>query len=36
MLILKDVDDDGWHFATSRVSRKGRHIRHCYGQEPLS
>ena len=24
MLILKDIDDDGWHFATSRTSRKGR------------
>ncbi|RNL55032.1 pyridoxal 5'-phosphate synthase [Arthrobacter oryzae] len=23
MLILKDIDDDGWHFATSRTSRKG-------------
>ena len=23
MLILKDIDDDGWHFATSRDSRKG-------------
>ncbi|MDQ0756869.1 pyridoxal 5'-phosphate synthase [Arthrobacter sp. B3I4] len=23
MLILKDIDDAGWHFATSRESRKG-------------
>lgn len=23
MLILKNIDDDGWHFATSRTSRKG-------------
>ncbi|SDP11434.1 Pyridoxamine 5'-phosphate oxidase [Arthrobacter sp. ok909] len=23
MLILKDIDADGWHFATSRESRKG-------------
>ena len=23
MLILKNIDDDGWHFATSRKSRKG-------------
>ena len=23
MLILKDIDDDGWQFATSRSSRKG-------------
>ena len=26
MLILKDIDDDGWHFATSRESRKGREL----------
>lgn len=26
MLILKDIDDDGWHFATSRGSRKGREL----------
>ncbi len=27
MLILKDLDDDGgWHFATSRTSRKGREL----------
>ncbi|MEO3932769.1 pyridoxamine 5'-phosphate oxidase family protein [Micrococcaceae bacterium Sec7.4] len=26
MLILKDLDDDGWHFATSRASRKGREL----------
>ena len=26
MLILKDIDDDGWHFATSRTSRKGRDL----------
>ncbi|WP_346959739.1 pyridoxamine 5'-phosphate oxidase family protein [uncultured Arthrobacter sp.] len=26
MLILKDIDDDGWHFATSRLSRKGREL----------
>lgn len=26
MLILKDIDDDGWHFATSRDSRKGREL----------
>ncbi len=26
MLILKDIDDDGWHFATSRSSRKGREL----------
>ena len=26
MLILKDIDDDGWHFATSRASRKGREL----------
>ncbi|MET3809851.1 pyridoxamine 5'-phosphate oxidase family protein [Arthrobacter sp. UYEF3] len=26
MLILKDIDDDGWHFATSRNSRKGREL----------
>jgi len=26
MLILKDIDDDGWHFATSRQSRKGREL----------
>jgi pyridoxamine 5'-phosphate oxidase len=26
MLILKDIDDDGWHFATSRTSRKGREL----------
>jgi pyridoxamine 5'-phosphate oxidase len=24
MLILKNIDDDGWHFATARTSRKGR------------
>ncbi|MDN3483616.1 pyridoxamine 5'-phosphate oxidase family protein [Arthrobacter sp. APC 3897] len=26
MLILKELDDDGWHFATSRTSRKGREL----------
>ncbi|MCB5282071.1 MULTISPECIES: pyridoxamine 5'-phosphate oxidase family protein [unclassified Arthrobacter] len=26
MLILKDIDDGGWHFATSRASRKGREL----------
>lgn len=26
MLILKNIDDDGWHFATSRSSRKGREL----------
>ena len=26
MLILKDIDDDGWLFATSRASRKGREL----------
>ncbi|WP_342022059.1 pyridoxamine 5'-phosphate oxidase family protein [Arthrobacter citreus] len=26
MLILKDLDDDGWHFATARTSRKGREL----------
>jgi pyridoxamine 5'-phosphate oxidase len=26
MLILKDIDDDGWHIATSRTSRKGREL----------
>jgi len=26
MLILKDIDADGWHFATSRESRKGREL----------
>ena len=26
MLILKNLDDDGWHFATSRTSRKGREL----------
>lgn len=26
MLILKDVDDDGWQFASSRTSRKGREL----------
>jgi pyridoxamine 5'-phosphate oxidase len=26
MLILKNIDDDGWHFATSRASRKGREL----------
>jgi pyridoxamine 5'-phosphate oxidase len=26
MLILKDIDHDGWHFATSRESRKGREL----------
>lgn len=26
MLILKDIDDAGWHFATSRASRKGREL----------
>ena len=27
MLILKNIDDDGgWHFATSRISRKGREL----------
>jgi pyridoxamine 5'-phosphate oxidase len=30
MLILKNIDDDGWHFATSRSSRKGREL----GEEP--
>jgi pyridoxamine 5'-phosphate oxidase len=27
MLILKNIDDDGWHFATSRASRKGRELK---------
>lgn len=26
MLILKDIDDDDWHIATSRKSRKGREL----------
>ncbi|AXJ10679.1 pyridoxal 5'-phosphate synthase [Arthrobacter sp. PM3] len=26
MLILKDIDADGWHFATSRASRKGQEL----------
>ncbi|MET0976152.1 MAG: pyridoxamine 5'-phosphate oxidase family protein [Leifsonia sp.] len=26
MLILKDIDDDGWQFATARHSRKGREL----------
>ena len=26
MLILKDIDADGWHFATSRESRKGQEL----------
>ena len=26
MLILKDLDEDGWHFATARTSRKGREL----------
>jgi pyridoxamine 5'-phosphate oxidase len=26
MLILKDLDSRGWHFATSRTSRKGREL----------
>jgi pyridoxamine 5'-phosphate oxidase len=26
MLILKDLDDDGWQFATARTSRKGREL----------
>ncbi|MCB5273152.1 Pyridoxine/pyridoxamine 5'-phosphate oxidase [Arthrobacter sp. SO5] len=26
MLILKDLDDDGWQFASSRASRKGREL----------
>jgi len=26
MLILKDIDADGWHFATSRKSRKGKEL----------
>ena len=26
MLILKDIDGDGWHFATSRESRKGHEL----------
>ncbi|WP_312180798.1 pyridoxamine 5'-phosphate oxidase family protein [Arthrobacter sp.] len=26
MLILKDIDDDGWQFATARTSRKGREL----------
>ncbi|WP_285240796.1 pyridoxamine 5'-phosphate oxidase family protein [Arthrobacter sp. G.S.26] len=26
MLILKDIDDAGWQFATSRTSRKGREL----------
>src|SRR5450830_312853 len=26
MLILKDIDADGWQFATSRESRKGREL----------
>jgi len=26
MLILKDIDDQGWHFATATTSRKGREL----------
>ena len=26
MLILKDLDEDGWQFATARTSRKGREL----------
>ena len=26
MLILKNIDQDGWHVATSRTSRKGREL----------
>jgi pyridoxamine 5'-phosphate oxidase len=26
MLILKDLDDDGWQFASARTSRKGREL----------
>ncbi|WAP50982.1 pyridoxamine 5'-phosphate oxidase family protein [Arthrobacter sp. ATA002] len=26
MLILKDLDADGWHFATARTSRKGKEL----------
>lgn len=26
MLLLKNIDADGWHFATSRVSRKGTEL----------
>ncbi|VXB09552.1 Pyridoxamine 5'-phosphate oxidase [Arthrobacter sp. 9AX] len=26
MLILKDIDHEGWHFATSRTSRKGKEL----------
>jgi pyridoxamine 5'-phosphate oxidase len=26
MLILKDLDTDGWQFATARTSRKGREL----------
>ncbi|CEA07725.1 Phenazine biosynthesis protein PhzG [Arthrobacter saudimassiliensis] len=26
MLILKNLDDSGWHFATARSSRKGREL----------
>jgi pyridoxamine 5'-phosphate oxidase len=26
MLILKNIDGDGWHFATSRMSRKGQEL----------
>ncbi|MGY2742953.1 pyridoxine/pyridoxamine 5'-phosphate oxidase [Pseudarthrobacter sp. O4] len=26
MLILKNIDADGWHFASSRASRKGREL----------
>lgn len=26
MLILKNIDDGGWHFATSRESRKGKEL----------
>lgn len=26
MLILKNIDGDGWHFATSRTSRKGQEL----------
>ncbi len=26
MLVLKNIDGDGWHFATSRTSRKGQEL----------
>ncbi|WP_436064944.1 pyridoxamine 5'-phosphate oxidase family protein [Arthrobacter sp. LjRoot14] len=26
MVILKDIDDDGWHIASSRTSRKGKEL----------